>query len=126
MNDTVTLYVLLFPTIFNSAILLALAVVLYRMLLIISDFTKRFDVFMDQGQKELFSTAETVRKTTSTVNSILEKVNLMMERHLFLSSMKSHSTQSTQSSTKFSQIMSGVEVGVGIFNLLRNLFSKKN
>ncbi len=129
MDETLTLYVLLFPTVFNSVILLVLAVILYKMLLATGDLTKRLDVFLDHGQKELFETTKTVRQTTSIFNKILDNVNTIIERQMIISNYKQqHQQQQQQQSAadaKLSQFMSMIEIGMGIFNVIRNLLSKK-
>lgn len=121
MEDTMLLYVLLFPTILNTLILLVMAVVLYRLLVVAGDLSKRFGSFLDRGEEELFSTTSSIRQAATQAANLMEKVTQVIDRYMFAFSMKHQAPFAGQ---KFNSVFSGLNIGYNVFKFIMRLFKK--
>ncbi len=114
------IYVLLFPTILNTILLIVMAVVLYRLLGVADQLSARLGRFMERGEEELFATTSSVRHVATQAGNLLEKIVEVVDKYMFALAMR----QSPKGAQRTSSVISGLTVGFNILKFLMQYFKK--
>ncbi len=113
-------YVLLFPTILNTILLIVMAVVLYKLLGVADQLSARLGRFVERGEEELFATSNSVRHAATQAGNLMEKIVEVVDKYMFALAMR----QSPKGSQRASSVISGLTVGFNILKFLMQYFKK--
>lgn len=115
-------YILIFPTVLNTILLIVMAFVLYKLLVLAGDLSYKMGKFMDRGEEEIFSTASAFRHLANQGGDLLEKFTQLMDRYMIAYTIKQSPAADGQ---RWSKLMSGLSIGYNIFNYIMQMVKKK-
>ncbi len=121
MEGNMLYYVLIFPTILNTILLIIMAFVMYKLLVVAGDLSFKAGRFMEKGEEELFATNRSVRETANQAAGLLEKITQVIDKYAFAQSLD----RGEVGSKKIAQIVSGVTIGFNVFKVLSGLLKKR-
>ncbi len=122
MEDSILLYVLLFPTFLNTLLLIALVVILYRTSTIIANLSVKIETFLERGKEEIFSTTEAIRNAAQHGGRFLEKAADLADKAVSAYSLK----QPLTTNPRLSRLAKGIGVGFNIYKIVSNFLKQRN
>ncbi len=125
MEDTILLYVLLFPTFLNTLLLIALVVILYRTATIIGNLANKIDFFLERGKEEIFSTSAAIRNAATQGGRLLEKTVAFMDQYLLIHSFRQPFGGGGGRKSTISQLTKGVGLGISVYRMLAQFLQRK-
>ncbi|NLI69660.1 MAG: hypothetical protein GX364_02170 [Firmicutes bacterium] len=118
--DNMWIYVLFFPTILNTILLLIMVVALYKLVSAMGNLTSKLESFLVRSEEELFTTAGAFRELATQGANLLQMVMQIADSFFYTYSMR----QSPFVGQKLPQILSGLSVGWDLFNFIKRLFKR--
>lgn len=120
MEGNMLYYVLVFPTILNTILLIVMAFVLYKLLAVAGDLSFKAARFMERGEEEIFATNRSVREAADQAAGLLEKITQVIDKYAFAKSFNNGEA----GSPKVAKILSGITIGFNVFKFLSSIFKK--
>ena len=120
MEGNMLYYVLVFPTILNTILLIVMAFVLYKLLVVVGDISFKAAKLMEKSEEEIFATNRSIREAADQAAGLMGKVTQVIDKYAFANSLN----RGEAGSPKVAQIVSGLTIGFNIFKFLTGIFKK--